>query len=270
MAIISARNLTKEYRIYKKEAGLAGAVKSFFKRTYETKTAVETVSFEIGEGELIGFIGPNGAGKTTTLKMLSGLLYPTSGSVTVLGHTPFDRKPAFLKQISLVMGQKNQLWWDLPPMDTFLLNKEIYEIPDREFKQRVEELSVLLDVKDILHVQVRKLSLGQRMKCELMAALLHQPKILFLDEPTIGLDVVVQHKLRSFIKEYNKKYKATILLTSHYMRDVRQLCDRVIVIDFGRIIYDGSLDKLMEKYTTKGKSDIEDVIRKFFQDTRRT
>lgn len=153
-------------------------------------------------------------------------------------------------------------------MDTFLLNKEIYEIPDRDFQQRVEELSELLDVKDILHVQVRKLSLGQRMKCELMAALLHQPKILFLDEPTIGLDVVVQHKLRSFIKEYNRKYNATILLTSHYMRDVKQLCDRVIVINFGRIIYDGNLDKLMEKYATKGKSDIEDVIRKFFSDTQ--
>lgn len=269
MPIISARNLTKQYHIYKKEEGLAGAVKSFFKRTYETKTAVEKISFDIEQGELIGFIGPNGAGKTTTLKMLSGLLYPTSGSVSVLDHTPFQRKPAFLKQISLVMGQKNQLWWDLPPMDTFLLNKEIYEIPDKAFTQRVEELSDLLDVKDILHVQVRKLSLGQRMKCELMAALLHQPKILFLDEPTIGLDVVVQHKLRNFIKEYNKKYNATILLTSHYMRDVKQLCDRVIVINFGRIIYDGNLDRLMEKYATKGKSDIEDVIRKFFQETHR-
>lgn len=163
------------------------------------------------------------------------------------------------------MGQKNQLWWDLPPMDTFLLNKEIYQIEDNAFKSRVEELSVLLDVKDILNVQVRRLSLGQRMKCELMAALLHQPKILFLDEPTIGLDVVVQHRLRSFIKEYNKLHNATVLLTSHYMRDVKQLCDRVIVINYGKIIYDGNLDLLMEKYAKKGDSDVEDVIRRFFQ-----
>ncbi len=268
MPIIEVKNLTKTFKIYKKEPGLSGSLKSLFSRKYENKTAVNDVSFSIEEGELIGFIGPNGAGKTTTLKMLSGLLYPSGGSVSVLGYKPFDRKNEFLKQISLVMGQKNQLWWDLPPMDTFLLNKEIYEISDKDFKSRVEELSELLDVKDILNVQVRKLSLGQRMKCELMAALLHHPKILFLDEPTIGLDVVVQQKLRDFIKEYNIKYKATILLTSHYMRDVKHLCKRVVVINYGQIIYDGNLDQLTKQYAKKGDADVDDVIRRFFQHKR--
>ncbi len=241
-----------------------GSVKSLVKREHFDVPAVKSVSFDIEEGELIGFIGPNGAGKTTTLKMLSGLIYPSGGEVSVLGYKPFDRKKEFLRQISLVMGQKNQLWWDLPPMDTFLLNKEIYEISDIDFKERVEELSDLLDVKDILQVQVRKLSLGQRMKCELMAALMHQPKILFLDEPTIGLDVVVQQRLRHFITEYNKKHKATIILTSHYMQDVKQLCDRVIVINYGGLIYDGRLSDLTTKYAKKGDKDVEDVIRRFF------
>ena len=265
MAIIEIKNLTKSFKIYKKEPGLKGALQSLFSRKYENKVAVNDVSFSIEEGELIGFIGPNGAGKTTTLKMLSGLLYPSAGTVSVLGSKPFDRKKDFLKQISLVMGQKNQLWWDLPPMDTFLLNKEIYEISDIDFKSRVEELSELLDVKEIMHVQVRKLSLGQRMKCELMAALLHRPKILFLDEPTIGLDVVVQQRVRHFIKDYNQKYKATILLTSHYMQDVKALCSRVIVINHGAIIYDGVLDDLLTKFGKKGDKDVEDVIRRFFQ-----
>lgn len=265
MPIIDVQNLSKTFKIYKKEPGLGGAFKSLFSRKYEQKMAVNDVSFTIEEGELIGFIGPNGAGKTTTLKMLSGLLHPSSGSISVLGSKPFDRKKEFLKEISLVMGQKNQLWWDLPAMDTFLLNKEIYEISDADFNGRVEELSELLDVKEIMHVQVRKLSLGQRMKCELMAALLHQPKILFLDEPTIGLDVVVQEKLRDFIKEYNLKYKATILLTSHYMRDVKHLCKRVVVINYGEIIYDGDLDRLMAEYAKKSDKDVDDVIRRFFQ-----
>ncbi len=251
MAIIHVDKLSKTFRAYKKEPGIVGGFKSLFKREHFDVPAVKDVSFDIEEGELIGFIGPNGAGKTTTLKMLSGLIYPSGGEISVLGYTPFDRKKEFLKQISLVMGQKNQLWWDLPPMDSFLLNKEIYEINDTDFKERVEELSDLLDVKDILTVQVRKLSLGQRMKCELMAALLHQPKILFLDEPTIGLDVVVQQRLRRFIKTYNEKYKATILLTSHYMQDVEELCDRVIIIDHGTLKYDGALDDIIKKYSSK-------------------
>ena len=251
MAIIHVKNLSKTFRAYKKQPGILGGLKSLVKREHFDVPAVKDVSFDIEEGELIGFIGPNGAGKTTTLKMLSGLIYPSKGEISILGYKPFDRKKEFLKQISLVMGQKNQLWWDLPPMDTFLLNKEIYEISDKDFNERVEELSELLDVKDILHVQVRKLSLGQRMKCELMAALLHQPKILFLDEPTIGLDVVVQQRLRHFIKTYNQKYKATILLTSHYMDDVQELCDRVIVIDKGAVKFDGALDEIVKQFSSK-------------------
>lgn len=249
--VISVQQLTKYYKIHQKEPGFLGSIKSLVKRKYFDAKAVDDISFSIDEGELIGFIGPNGAGKTTTLKCLSGLLYPTSGKVSVLGFTPFDRKYAYLKQISLVMGQKNQLWWDLPAMDSFLLNKEIYEISDQQYHKTLDELTTLLEVKDILHVQVRKLSLGQRMKCELIAALIHNPKVLFLDEPTIGLDVVMQQKLRDFVKEYNKRYKATILLTSHYMKDVEELCDRVIIIDHGKILYDGALADIVKKYATK-------------------
>lgn len=248
-SIISVSHLKKSYTVHKKEPGFSGTLKSFFKREYETVSAVKDVSFEIQPGELVGFIGPNGAGKTTTLKCLSGLLYPTDGKLEVLGHTPFKRNAQFLKQISLVMGQKNQLWWDLPPTETFLLNKEVYGISDKKYKEVLDDLVELLDVKDVLNTQVRKLSLGQRMKCELIAALLHSPKVLFLDEPTIGLDVVMQKKLRDFIKEYNTKYNATIILTSHYMEDVRQLCERVIVIDHGEILFDGKLDNLIHKYT---------------------
>ncbi len=246
--VINVSNLTKYYRIHQKEPGLSGSLKSLFNRQYYDAKAVDDISFSIDEGELIGFIGPNGAGKTTTLKCLSGLLYPTSGKVEVLGYTPFERKHPFLKQISLVMGQKNQLWWDLPAVDSFLLNKEIYEITDEKYKKTLNELVELLDIQDILQVQVRKLSLGQRMKCELIAALIHNPKILFLDEPTIGLDVVMQQKLRDFVKEYNRRHKATILLTSHYMKDVEQLCERVIIIDHGKILYDGKLEDIVKKY----------------------
>lgn len=249
--LIKVEHLSKKFRTYQKTPGFLGSLKSFVVRKYFDVNAVSDISFAIDEGELIGFIGPNGAGKTTTLKCLSGLIHPSEGKVSVLGHEPFKRNPAFLRQISLVMGQKNQLWWDLPPMETFLLNKEIYQIPEMEFKDRIEELSELLDVKDVLNTQTRKLSLGQRMKCELMAAIIHTPKILFLDEPTIGLDVVVQEKLRNFIREYNIKHKATILLTSHYMQDVKELCKRVIIIDHGKIMYDGMLDSVVKKFSGK-------------------
>jgi len=249
MAIISVKELTKYYQVHQKEAGFLGSVKSLLHRQYYTAKAVDTISFDIQEGELVGFIGPNGAGKTTTLKCLTGLLYPTSGSIKVLGYTPFERKNDYLKSISLVMGQKNQLWWDLPASDSFLLNKEIYQVSESKYKKTVDELSELLEVKDILQVQVRKLSLGQRMKCELIAALIHAPKILFLDEPTIGLDVIMQQNLRNFIKEYNQKYNATIILTSHYMKDVEQLCERVIIIDHGKLLFDGSLKSIVKKYT---------------------
>ena len=227
-----------------------GSIRSLFSRTYETVKAVDDVSFTIDAGELVGFIGPNGAGKTTTLKCLSGLLYPTKGGITVLGHIPFERNHDYLKNIALVMGQKNQLWWDLPAQETFLLNKEIYEIPDKEYDNTLSQLVELLDVKKLLQVQVRKLSLGERMKMELIAALLHSPKVLFLDEPTIGLDVVMQKQMRDFVKNYNELQKSTIILTSHYMEDVRQLAKRVIVIDHGVILYDGKLDSLVKKFAT--------------------
>lgn len=248
MSIISVKNLIKEYSVYRKEPGFIGSLKSLINRKHEQVRAVDDISFKIEEGELIGFIGPNGAGKTTTLKCLSGLLYPTGGKVEVLGFTPFDRKTKFLKQIALVMGQKNQLWWDLPAMDSFYLNKEIYEIPNKQFHETVSDLSHILDIEDHLKVQVRKLSLGQRMKMELISALLHNPHVLFLDEPTIGLDVVMQQNLREFIKEYNRRYKATILLTSHYMGDVEALCKRIIIINHGKILYDGLLSDLIKKH----------------------
>jgi len=248
MNVISVNKLSKYFRSYKKEAGITGSFKSLFHREYFDSKAVDNISFSIEEGELVGFIGPNGAGKTTTLKCLSGLLYPTKGEISVLGYKPFDRSPDFLRQISLVMGQKNQLWWDLPPTETFLLNKEIYQVDDKKYKQIIDEVVELLQVSDIVNIQVRKLSLGQRMKCELIASLIHQPKILFLDEPTIGLDVVMQKNLRKFVKEYNKRYKATIILTSHYMGDVEELCKRIIIIDHGKIVYDGGLSEIVKKY----------------------
>jgi ABC-2 type transport system ATP-binding protein len=247
-SIISVDKLKKYYKVHQKEPGLSGSMRSLFNRKYYDVKAVDGVSFEINEGELIGFIGPNGAGKTTTLKVLSGLLYPSSGQVSVLGYTPWERKPAFQKQFSLVMGQKNQLWWDLPAIESFILNKEIYEVPDSQYKKTLNELVELLDVEDFLKVQVRKLSLGQRMKMELIAALIHSPKILFLDEPTIGLDVVMQKKMRDFVKEYNKQYNATIILTSHYMDDVKELCKRVVIIDKGKILFDGALDEIIKKF----------------------
>jgi len=247
---ITVSSLKKKFKAYKKAQGLLGTFKNLFAREYFEIDAVDNVSFKIEQGELVGFIGPNGAGKTTTLKCLSGLLYPTSGKISVLGYTPWERDYDFLKQISLVMGQKNQLWWDLPAYDSFLLNKEIYRIGDIEFKEIVDELVELLNLKNVINIQVRKLSLGQRMRCELVAALLHSPKVLFLDEPTIGLDVVMQKKLRKFFKEYNAKYETTILLTSHYMDDVKELCKRVMIIDNGELVYDGELSRLMREHVT--------------------
>jgi len=248
MSIIKVTNLSKTYEYYKKEPGLLNSIKSLFHREKLFTEAVKKMNFSIEEGELIGFLGPNGAGKTTTLKMLSGILYPTNGEAKVLGYTPWKRQPAFQKQFALVMGQKNQLWWDLPAMESFILNKEIYEVPDKQFKETLDELTELLDVRDILNVQVRKLSLGQRMKCELIAALLHSPKVLFLDEPTIGLDVVSQNNIREFLKKYNKQKKVTIILTSHYMEDVEALCERIVIINHGELMYDGDLHKLVNTY----------------------
>jgi ABC-2 type transport system ATP-binding protein len=246
--VIQIEHLKKYFKVYKKKPGLWGSIESLWHREYEEVKAVDDVSFTIQQGEIVGFIGQNGAGKTTTLKMLSGLLYPTGGKVDVLGFNPWQRKPEFQKQFALVMGQKNQLWWDLPAMESFLLNKAIYEVPDKEFHKTLNKLMDLLDVRDIVNIQVRKLSLGQRMKCELIAALLHNPKVLFLDEPTIGLDVVMQKVLRDFIKAYNQEFGATIILTSHYMGDVKELCKRAIIIDHGHKIFDGDLQEIIDQY----------------------
>jgi ABC-2 type transport system ATP-binding protein len=207
MPLIEVQNLSKTYDYYKKQAGLLNSLKSLFHREKLFKEAVKNINFTIDEGELVGFLGPNGAGKTTTLKMLSGIIHPTAGVAKVLGFTPHQRQREFQKQFALVMGQKNQLWWDLPAMESFILNKEIYEVPNQQFKSTLEELTTLLEIKDILDIPVRKLSLGQRMKCELVAALLHSPKVLFLDEPTIGLDVVSQKNIREFLKKYNREKK---------------------------------------------------------------
>ncbi|MBI2611274.1 ATP-binding cassette domain-containing protein [Candidatus Gottesmanbacteria bacterium] len=248
MIAISVSHLKKYYPVYQKEPGLIGSLKSLVNRKFYDVKAVDGISFEIQKGELVGFIGPNGAGKTTTLKCLSGLLYPNGGKISVLDFNPFNRQKDFLKKISLIMGQKNQLWWDLPPMDSFLLNKEIYEIEENEFNKTLTKLTSLLKVKDLINVPVRKLSLGERMKCELIASLLHSPEVIFMDEPTIGLDVVMQKTIRDFIRDYNREYHATILLTSHYMEDVRQLCKRVIIIDHGKLIFDGLLENIVKKF----------------------
>ena len=249
MHTILAENLRKVYSVQKKRPGLAGSIKDLFSPINEEKVAVKDVSFVIDEGELVGFIGPNGAGKTTTLKMLSGLLYPTSGSVRVLGNDPWKRDYEFLRQISLVMGQKNQLWWDLPAIESFNLAKDIYGIDAKVYKKTLDKLVEMLAIGDVLNVQVRKLSLGQRMKAELVAALIHNPKILFLDEPTIGLDVVMQQSMRQFLKEYNQDSDGSIILTSHYMDDVKELCKRVIIIAEGSILYDGLLSDVIAKFS---------------------
>jgi ABC-2 type transport system ATP-binding protein len=247
--VVQVDGLTKVFRTHVKEPGLAGSLKSLFSRRMRETIAVNAIRFKIEEGELVGFLGPNGAGKTTALKMLAGILYPTSGRATVLGHVPWERRPELQRQFSIVMGQKNQLWWDLPPSESFYLLKEIYEVPDADYRRRVGELSELLEITKLLDVQVRKLSLGERMKCELVAALLHAPRVLFLDEPTIGLDVVSQKRIREFVRDTNRRERVTILLTSHYMQDVQELCDRVIIINHGEIIFDDRLELLVRRYS---------------------
>lgn len=249
--MISAKDITKAYKFPKKEKGLHGFIKSILKREYTKTIGVNKISFEVADGELVGLIGPNGAGKTTTMKMLSGILYPTSGKIDILGYTPFEKNPEFLKKIAFVMGQRNQLLWDLPATDSFQLNKEIYEVEESKYKKNVTTLSKLLDCVDKINQPVKTLSLGERMKMELIASLVYEPEILFLDEPTIGLDVVAQKVIRDFLKDYQKLTGATIILTSHYMEDVRALAKRIMIIDHGVIIYDGSFDKLVKKYATR-------------------
>jgi len=249
MPAIVVEHLSKTYYTYKRPPGLWNAVKSLFYRERHAVHAVRDISFTIEEGELVGFLGPNGAGKTTTLKMLSGIIYPTSGTAYVLGYVPWERRPEMQRQIALVMGQKMQLWWDLPPYESYILLKELYEVPDDAFERRVHELAEMLEIRHVLHTQVRRLSLGERMKCELLAALLHRPRVLFLDEPTIGLDVVSQKRIREFLMEYNRRERTTILLTSHYMQDVQELAQRVLIIHHGQLIFDDTLRALVERYS---------------------
>lgn len=244
---IIVEHLTKTYKVTDREGGFAASVRGFFKRTFKDVHAVQDVSFQIGAGEIVGFLGPNGAGKTTTLKMLSGLLHPTSGSANVLGYTPWQRSNDYLRSITLVMGQRNRLAWDIPAADSFLLNQAIYRLGDEEYKRTFQELDELLELAPIMRKPVRNLSLGERMKCELAAALLHRPAVLFLDEPTIGLDIGSQARIRSFLKQYNARHGATMLLTSHYMADVTALCERIIIIHQGRIKYDGKLTDLSRR-----------------------
>jgi len=244
---ILVEQLSKTYQVPEREGGFGAAVRSFFKRKYKDVNAVQKVDFKIEQGEVVGFLGPNGAGKTTTLKMLSGLLHPTGGKATVLGFTPWELKSDYLRSMTLVMGQRNRLSWDIPAADSFLLNQAIYRIPDDQYKETYKELDELLELEPLMKKPVRNLSLGERMKCEIAVGLLHRPKVLFLDEPTIGLDITGQTRIREFLREYNKRTGATILLTSHYMADVTALCERIIIIHQGQLKYDGGITDLSHK-----------------------
>jgi ABC-2 type transport system ATP-binding protein len=249
--IVHVDQLKKVFIVPEREAGLRAATRSLFHRKNREVKAVDQITFDITPGEIVGFLGPNGAGKTTTLKMLSGLLYPTGGAARVLGYEPSRREKAFLRQITLVMGQRNQLAWDIPAMDSYELSRAIYQIPRQQFKLSLDEMVDLLELQDIINKPVRNLSLGERMKAEIAGALIHQPRVLFLDEPTIGLDVTMQRRIRSFIANYNQRHGATVLLTSHYMADVVALCRRVIVIHHGRILYDGELSGLVDRFSAQ-------------------
>jgi len=244
---IIVESLSKTYQVAEREGGFAASVRSFFRRRFRDVRAVQSVSFRICQGEIVGFLGPNGAGKTTTLKMLSGLIHPTGGRAVVLGFTPWERRPEFLRAITLVMGQRNRISWDIPAVDSFLLNQAVYRISDADFKRTLKELDELLELGPLMRKPVRNLSLGERMKCELAAALLHRPQVLFLDEPTIGLDITAQARIRGFLQEYNRRTGATILLTSHYMADVTALCERIIIIHHGQLKYDGQLSELSRR-----------------------
>ena len=247
--MIDVKNLTKVYKTAIKNKGIQGAVEYLFKRQYKKVKAVDKINFHVDKGELIGFIGPNGAGKTTTIKMLSGLLFPTAGEIKVAGFIPFERKKDFLKKISFLMGQKNQLFWELPAHDAFLANKQIYEVEEVKFKRQLDYLINLLNVSSLIAQPVKTLSLGERMKMELIASLIYEPEILFLDEPTIGLDIISQKSIRDFIKKYQREKKATVILTSHYLQDIVHLANRLIMINKGRIIYNGNVEKINQKYS---------------------
>lgn len=248
MVAIQTDSLTKRYRVSRRKSGIAGALRSVFKPDYEELTALSDLSVTIDSGEIVGFLGPNGAGKTTAIKILTGIMYPSSGEARVLGFEPWAKNHQMLRRIALVMGNKQQLWWDLPALESFRVLKEIYEVPDSEYKARLDRLVGSLQLESVIDQQVRKMSLGERMKCELVAALIHSPEVLFLDEPTIGLDLVSQKRIREFLMEFNRETGCTILLTSHYMQDVEELAKRVIIIDHGRLIFDGSVSSLTEAH----------------------
>src|SRR6478736_1695450 len=251
MSVIEIANLSKSYRVYQKQEGLGAALRGLFHRQYRDVNAVRDVSLAVEEGEFVAFLGPNGAGKTTTLKLLSGVIYPSSGRASVLGYVPWNREIAYRRRFALAMGQKNQLWWDLPAMESFRLHQQIYRIEPAAFEQTLGELTELLDTGKLLNQPVRELSLGERMKMELTAALLHSPEVLFLDEPTIGLDVVAQHRIQQFLRNYQEQRKITVLLTSHYMKDVAALCRRVVIIAQGQIKYDGSLTGIVDQFSSQ-------------------
>lgn len=246
--MIQVENLAKTFRVHKKEEGLKGSFKSLFRREWIEKSALKGVSFEIKPGEIVGLIGANGAGKTTLVKALAGIIHPSSGRAKILGHTPWERTNEFRRQIALIMGQKAQLWWDLPAADCFLLLQEIYQIEPKRFRETLDFLIQTLDVRSEINIQIRRLSLGERMKMELIAALLHEPKVVFLDEPTIGLDLTAQKAIRQFILEYQKKHSPAMILTSHYMEDIEQLCERIIIIREGEFVYDGPLKKVISQF----------------------
>lgn len=248
---IRMNNVIKDYSYYKKEEGIKGSIKNLFFRKELTKRAVDNMNISIRSGEIVGLIGLNGAGKTTTLKMMSGLISQTAGEIEVLGYKPFDKKRDFLRQISMVMGNKSQLWWDLPAIESFELNQKIYSIPERVYKDNLEEMITLLNIEDLIHTQVRRLSLGERMKMEIVASLIHEPKIVFLDEPTIGLDVISQYKIRDFLKKYNKTHNATILLTSHNFNDIISLCDTLIILNEGKIIFNDKFTEFSKQFSSE-------------------
>jgi ABC-2 type transport system ATP-binding protein len=250
MSIIQIENLCKSYRVYQKQEGIWASIRGLFRREYREVEAVKNVNFSVEQGEFVAFLGPNGAGKTTTLKLLSGVINPTSGKVRVMGHVPWERENQYRRRFALVMGQKNQLWWDLPAIESFRLNQHIYGIPAVQYERTRNQLTDMLDVTRLVHQPVRELSLGERMKMELIAALLHEPEVLFLDEPTIGLDVVAQHKIQQFLKSYQEQRRNTILLTSHYMKDIEALCKRVVIIANGSIYHDGSLEDIIDRFSS--------------------
>ncbi len=249
MPIIDVQNLCRTYKVYRKSEGIMSSVRGLFHREHREVHAVNDVSFQIEEGEMLAFLGPNGAGKTTTLKLLSGLIVPTSGTATVMGHVPWKRENAYRRRFSLVTGQKEQLWWDLPAQESFRLHKEIYRIADDDYRQRMDQLTSLMDVKDLIAQPVRELSLGERMRMELIAALLHRPDVLFLDEPTIGLDVISQRNVQQFLRTYQAEQKVTVILTSHYMKDIEALCDRSVVINRGSVIHDGPVSEIGDRFS---------------------